>query len=174
MLLSGDKLNLKALEPEDLSEMVRIENDTSFWDTTCTNVPYSRYFLRRFIEETSGDIYRDGQLRLTAVEKESGKTVAFVDLNNFDPRNMHAEIGILVFPEYQHRGYGTEVLAMLEDYAYRQILIHTLYGIAARYNIASLRLFRKAGYRECGILTDWLARPQGEFEDAVVFQKVLL
>ena len=174
MLLSGEKLFLRALEPEDLAEMAKIENYTGFWDSTNTNVPYSRYFLRRFIEDTTGDIYKDGQLRLVAAEKKTETSVAFVDLSNFDPRNMRAEIGILVFPDYQHIGYGTEILSLLEEYAYRQLLMHTLYAVAAESNTASLRLLPKAGYRDCCILTDWLALPRGEFANAVLFQKTLL
>ena len=52
--------------------------------------------------------------------------------------------------------------------------MHTLYAVAAESNTASLRLFRKAGYRDCCILTDWLALPRGEFANAVLFQKTLL
>ena len=39
------RVRLRAMEPEDLDILYRIENDMSLWDVGNTNVPYSRYAL---------------------------------------------------------------------------------------------------------------------------------
>ena len=54
---------------------------------------------------------------------EEGTVIGMVDLVDFNPRHMRAEVGIVLGRDYRNRGYGTEVLALLENIAdaWRQI-----------------------------------------------------
>ena len=45
MNLCGQKMNLRALEPEDLEFLFEIENNESFWEVSHTQVPFSKYIL---------------------------------------------------------------------------------------------------------------------------------
>ena len=45
----GQKLILRALEPEDLDFLYSIENDAELWDFGCANVPYSKFSLNNYI-----------------------------------------------------------------------------------------------------------------------------
>ena len=89
-----DNLNLRAMEPEDLEVLYKIENDRTLWDVGVTNVPYSRYVLHDFISNSTGNIYADGQVRLM-IELE-GQVIGIVDLVNFDAKNRKAEISIVL------------------------------------------------------------------------------
>ena len=62
--MNSDKVTLRAMEPEDLDLLYRIENDRQLWDVGSTNVPYSRYVLHDYIANSSGDVYTDRQVRL--------------------------------------------------------------------------------------------------------------
>lgn len=52
---------LRAIEPEDLDLMYIIENDPKLTQYSSTTVPLSRYALKQYIAESSGDLYRDSQ-----------------------------------------------------------------------------------------------------------------
>ena len=67
-------ISLRALEPEDLDLLYRIENDDALWGVGITNVPYSRFLLHEFLSSSTGDIYTDKQVRLV-IENESHQTV---------------------------------------------------------------------------------------------------
>ena len=43
------EVRLRAMEPEDLDLLYKIENDERLWNVCTTNVPYSRYVLRDYI-----------------------------------------------------------------------------------------------------------------------------
>ena len=105
-------VRLRALEPEDLDFLYRIENDEALWDCGTTNVPYSRQVLREYILSARNDIYADGQVRLMA-ENEAGEVVGIGDFVNFDPRHQRAEIGLVVPVEYRRRGYGSAIVGRL-------------------------------------------------------------
>ena len=112
MLLKGDNIHLRALEPEDVEIFAKIENEPELWACSSTNVPYSRFAIRNFISSTSNDIYADKQVRLVACRNTDDVAVAFADITDFDPRHKHAQVGIVVFPDHRKHGIGGEVLDM--------------------------------------------------------------
>lgn len=173
MLLRGQNIYLRALEPTDVDLFTKIENDTSLWYASSANVPYSRAAIKSFIASTTYDIYADRQLRLVGCRASDDKPVAFADITDFNPRNSRAEVGIVVFPDSRRRGYATECISLLAEYARKRIHMHSLYAIVASGNEASEALFRKAGFTLAATLPEWLLDENGSFDDALIFQKLL-
>ena len=162
--------HLRALEPEDLELLYAIENDMTLWQHAATTVPYSRYVLRQYIAESKCDLFQDGEVRLVA--EANGTPLALCDLTRFDPQHQRAEVGIVVLPSYQHRGYGLLALEALETYARNQLL-HQLYAIVAEDNNPAIRLFRQRGFLPSTPLKDWIRRSD-HFVSATIWQKILL
>ncbi len=171
MLLKGDNIHLRALEPEDVEIFAKIENEPELWACSSTNVPYSRFAIRNFISSTSNDIYADKQVRLVACRNTDDVAVAFADITDFDPRHKHAQVGIVVFPDHRKHGIGGEVLDILGEYARRVVDLHVLYALVAKSNEASRRLFASGGYKEVALLPQWLFS-EGKYCDALVFEKI--
>ncbi len=149
------KIRLRAIEPEDLDILYRIENDTRLWNVGATNVPYSRYTLHDYIATSSDDIYADRQVRLI-VENEDGQTVGLADLVHFDPQHLRAETGIVIVDAYRRKGFASATLMELCNYALRVLHLHQLYAIVEKENQAAMQLFRNNGFEEQAILKDWL------------------
>ncbi len=57
-------IRLRALEPEDLELLYEWENNRSYWAVSNTITPYSKYTLKRFLENSHKTIYETGQIRL--------------------------------------------------------------------------------------------------------------
>jgi len=165
------KIRLRAMEPEDLELLYRIENDKRLWDLGITNVPYSRYTLHDFIANASGDIYTDKQVRLM-IETDDGEVVGIADLVNFDAKNCRSEIGIVIECQHRRKGYALQALEQMADYAKRVLHLHQLYAIVATENHASSQLFSKAGYTLKAQLPDWLFDGQN-YHGAILMQKIL-
>lgn len=172
MMLTGNRVRLRAVEPEDLDLMHRVENDTRLWIHGNANVPYSKYALRRYIEDSVCDIYTDRELRLVATTLE-GTPLGFMDLQHFDPRNRRAEVGVLILPECQRKGYGSEALQLLLDYAAAHLHLHQVYAIVASENEAAMQLFLKAKFKPSGTLSEWLCRGASDYADACLLTRLL-
>lgn len=170
-MLNSERIILRAVEPEDLDTMYLVENDTRLWPDGLATVPFSAHALRQFLATTHNDIYRDGQLRL-CIEGSDGVTKGFVDLQDFQPRHLRAEVGIVLFPEWQGQGIATDALRLLCEYARLHLALHQLYAFVAEDNERAQTLFRRAGFSAAAQLTDWLRRGNS-FTDALFFQKVL-
>ena len=168
MTLEGDRVVLRAVEPEDADLFYQWENDATLWLDSGAIVPYSKYQLKTFIE-TAGDIYALRQLRLMITKKSDNQTVGCIDLFEFEPRYGRAEIGILIDKNFQRKGYATEALALIEVYAFRFLNLHQLYCYVSQRNEVSQRLFHTAGFQMVATLKDWFRNE--EWEDALLFQK---
>ena len=171
MNIEGNLCRLRALEPEDLDAMYGWENDTDTWRVSGTVAPFSRHVLSRLIDEQQFDIYATRQMRLV-IETLDGSAVGAVDMFEFDPQNLRAGVGIIVAPPYRNQGFALDALQTLERYVRDVLRMHQLWCSVGADNDASLALFRKAGYAECGCRKEWILTPNGAI-DEVLMQKLL-
>ena len=171
-MFKGERLYLRAVEPEDIDLMYRVENDTQLWSCGNATVPYSRFALKNYIAESTCDIYADGRLRLTVMTND-GEAVGFIDLQNFDAMHRRAEVGVVILPEWQGMGYGSEAVELLAGYATRRLHLHVLYAIVSVENHNALKLFTQTKFKPSGTLTEWLYRGVSDYSDACLLIRVL-
>ena len=164
------ELRLRAPEPEDLEVMYQMENDPSMWSVSCTTVPYSRFMLRQYIEQATGDIFIDKQVRLMVECVDNGQVVGCADLTNYEPLHGRAEIGLAISPAFQGKGIGGRVLNLLCRYAFDFLHLHQLVAYIPADNEACLRMFYREGFTRHLPLKEWLATSDGTYKDAVVVQ----
>ena len=156
------EINLRAPEPEDLELLYGWENNTSHWIISNTIVPFSKYTLKRYLENSHKNIYETGQLRLMIDHISDGKTIGTIDLFDFDPFHKRAGIGILIADEaYRRKGYASMALKCLVDYCFGTLQLHQLYCNILSNNCESMDLFRKTGFIEAGIKKDWVKTNDG-------------
>ncbi|MEO5571769.1 MAG: GNAT family protein [Bacteroidia bacterium] len=170
-MLKGTSVRLRAIEPSDIDLMYQWENDAEVWNVSGTTSPFSKYTIEKYIETCSRDIYTNKQLRLAIqLKDESAKTVGYIDLFDFEPHHQRAGIGILVGDKGERRkNYAKESLQLLIKYGFDVLNLHQLYCHIHESNLVSLRLFSNAGFKQTGILQDWIIN-NGEWERVFVMQ----
>lgn len=155
MTLKGDTVYLRALEPEDLEFLFEVENNEEFWEVSATSVPFSRYILRQYLENSHKDIYEVKQLRLVICTND-GETAGFVDIFDFDPKNRRAALGILIVPKgKRNKGYGSEALELVCKYCFTHLGLHQVYANVGEDNTSSRILFERAGFILAATKKDW-------------------
>ncbi|MDR1517301.1 MAG: GNAT family N-acetyltransferase [Dysgonamonadaceae bacterium] len=166
-----NNLLLRALEPEDIDILYAWENDSELWKYGASVSPLSRYAIRQYLDEARQDIYQTRQLRLMITLRKDGREqrVGLVDLFDFDPQHLRAGVGILIAPDFQKQGLGTQSLRLIQRYAFDFLHLSQLYAHIPRQNTASIRLFRKVGFCESGVLKNW-ARINDAFSDVLILQ----
>lgn len=175
LVLSNPRVCLRALEPEDLGFLARLENDPTLWDAGDTRVPYSRYALQQYIERAAvEDLYSVRQTRFIIGAAPTGaQALGVLDLFDLVPAHRRAAVGIALLPEARGQGMGKAALEILIAYARDILHLHQLHCAVAAGNMASLRLFRGAGFTEIGTRRQWLLTYGGQWEDAVELQCLL-
>ena len=118
------------------------------------------------LKAEEGASLSSGSLRLYALP------YGCVDLYNYDPINHRCAVGIMVATEYRRQGYALAMLKELENLDTSHFSLHTIFADIAATNTASVALFRKAGYEECGRFKEWL-NIDGRYIDTIRMQKLL-
>jgi len=166
--MSKFRLKYRALEPEDVMLLYTWENDLEINQVSLSKVPFSKYILEQYIAQAHLDIQQAGQFRFI-LEDELKNAIGCVDLFDYDAINRRAAIGIIVDKEYRSKGYASEAIELMKDYAFNSLGMHQLYCSVGVDNHASLKLFKVAGFKQIGIRKDWSFR-NGSFTDVVELQ----
>ena len=165
----SERVRLRAMEPEDLEVMYAMENDSQTWDVTNFTVPYSRFVLKQYIENSECDMFADRQLRMMIIRVEDDAVIGTIDITEFSPMHARGEVGIAIRKEYQGNGYAKEALRLLCDYVFSFLYLKQLIVHISVNNEASIRLFESCGFVRCGLLREWW-RVGGCYKDVVLLQ----
>lgn len=158
-------IRLRKIEPTDIPYLYQWENDAQMWADSDNHNPLSQYDLREYIASSTGDIYKDGQLRLMI--DDEGSTMGCIDLFDFDPRNRKAAIGMYIAPHARGKGIGTKAVKLIEEYAFGFLKLRMLYAIIAINKTACSTIYKKEGYQPSSILKAWTIE-----DDAILWQKI--
>lgn len=167
--LKNDIITLRALETEDLDFLYETENDDVFWEVSNTQIPFSKYLLKQYLDNAHQDIYEAKQLRLVIVESCTNQNIGFIDLFDFNPQHQRAGIGILILRKFQHRGFASETLKVFIKYAFSQLNLHQIYANIPADNKKSIQLFEKLNFNNTGTRKDWL-KTNNSFKDVHFYQ----
>ena len=83
----------------------------------------------------------------------------------WDPHTPNCSV--VISPEHQRQGYGSQVLALLLDYMYGFTIAHNISNWIADWNTPALQFAEKNGFRQVGLIRRDTIR-YGKFVDAVV------
>jgi diamine N-acetyltransferase len=165
-------IRLRALEPEDLELLYGWENNLSYWVISNTVSPFSKYTLKRYVENSHKSIYETGQLRLMIDHIPDKISIGTIDIFDFDAFHKRAGLGILIAnEEYRRRGYATMALTCLVDYCFKTLQLHQLFCNILVNNCESIDLFKKIGFVETGIKREWIKTSDG-YLDEHMFQLI--
>ena len=167
-----EKIKLRALEPEDLELLYEWENNNSYWVFSNTVTPFSKYTLKRYLENSHKNIFETGQLRLMIELASDKKTIGTIDLFDFDPFHKRAGLGILIADDAERRkGYASMALKCLIDYCFTTLQLHQLYCNILANNCESMDLFKKQGFVQSGVKKEWIKTSEG-YLDEYMFQLI--
>jgi diamine N-acetyltransferase len=169
--LLGKSIYLRALEPEDLTFLFQHENDEDFWNVSHTVQPFSKYILKKYLENSHLDIYETKQLRLMIALIDNDEPIGMIDLYDYHPKHKRAGVGILLAIKYQGNGYASEALNLLINYSFHQLDLHQLYACVGADNLKSIQLFGNANFTASGIKKDWNFY-KGKFHDELFLQLI--
>jgi RimJ/RimL family protein N-acetyltransferase len=109
----------------------------------------------------------DDRLDLAVVDKASGDCVGEAVLNDWDPGNQSCNFRILIGPDGQNRGLGTEATRLIVGYGFERLGLHRIELSVYAFNPRARRAYEKAGFQVEGVLRESL-RYGDQWIDATV------
>jgi diamine N-acetyltransferase len=147
--IEGELVTLGPLRREHIPLYLRWLND--FGTTRTLGAPLRPMTLEQetaWYEQAAVDDDRTG---FTIYERATGRPVGNCGLHEVDLANRRTVVGIMIGePDARGRGYGTEAMRLLLDYAFTVLGLHSVMLTVFEYNGAGRRCYEKVGFREMG------------------------
>lgn len=82
-----------------------------------------------------------------------------------DVYRINAEIGYWIGEPYWGKGYATEAVKLLLDYAFQKLDVLRVYASVFEYNIASMRVLEKAGFEKEAVIKSSIIKKGQIFDE---------
>jgi RimJ/RimL family protein N-acetyltransferase len=168
--IQTERLLLRPFEEGDLRALHEMQSDAE--------VVRYLYHDRRSLDEVRISLARkvasiavtgegDG-VSAAVILRDTGELVADISLWCLSEGHKQAELGFVVHPAHQRKGYATEASRPMLDFAFDTMGMHRVVGRTEARNIASARVFEKLGLRREAHLVEneWV---KGEWQSELVF-----
>jgi RimJ/RimL family protein N-acetyltransferase len=141
------RLRLRRSASDDAAEISAYRSDPDVhihqgWDRT--DPEGVRAEIDEMAHRTPGE--PGGWVQLS-VEEHGGRLVGDVGLSAVAGEPGTVKVGYTIAPEFQGRGYGTEAVGALVDYAFDVLGAETVQAYADADNLPSIRVMEKVGMR---------------------------
>ena len=154
--LKGERIYLREIRPSDVTE-------TSNYYRWMNDPEVTRYFeytgffptsVEKLLERVTNSIKNPDIVPLAIMLPTDGEEAVHIGTVRIGPINwLHrfSEIMITVDRPYWGKGYATEAVKLMHDYAFNKLNLHKLTAHAYVANKASLRVLEKTGFTIEGI-----------------------
>jgi RimJ/RimL family protein N-acetyltransferase len=144
----GDKISLAVLVREDAPILYKVINDPEVHKFL--SKPEKIYSLVEEYEWIDNIANVDGQsMNLAIIRNDDETTVGVIGLNPItDSKSAH--VGYFIQKESWGKGYTTEALGLIMDFAFNVMNLRKLYTNVYEPNMASRRVVEKNGFLICG------------------------
>ena len=166
-MLSSKRLQFRKMVENDIEKYHCWRNDLDVMKTTSPSLDlYSLDETRHFVKNI---ILNSTSSKSYIIEESEGNTaIGVTSLINIDTKNRNAECIIDIGEkEYWGKGYGTEALKVLLEYAFLELNLHRVSLRVFSLNERAIHIYNKLGFMKEGIMRESLYR-NGKWHDILI------
>lgn len=170
--IEGKSIFLKPLSIDDVIEIHKFASDEKVSKFIGWNLTYNTEETLKIIKDMIKKEREGTGIYASIVLKSTGNVIGVCMFFNFDLEEKHAEIGYVLSGDHWNRGYGTEVIRIMNDYAHQNLQLNRLYARVVDVNIGSSRILEKGGFLLEEQVDDYYCI-DGEYYGGLFFCKIL-
>jgi ribosomal-protein-alanine N-acetyltransferase len=166
MEIKTPRLLLRKFTKEDISQTyMNALNDHSIMGMTeARHVYWDMKNVEIFIEKSN----TSDSILFSVIIDEFKKPIGNIRLFNIHPVHKRAEISLLFYDKSEWgKGYGTESVKAVVKYAFETLQLHRVIADYYSVNIASSKIFKKAGFNIEGVFKDHFFTKEMKFVDSI-------
>jgi RimJ/RimL family protein N-acetyltransferase len=142
-------IKLRKLETSDKSVIAKLLNNKKIWNNLTNKIPYP--YTERDAEIFLKFIERDKHHKAFAIELNREFCGIIGLIKQQDVREKSAELGYWIGEPFWNKGITTEAVKLITEYGFSNLNIIRIYSTVFEYNIASMKVLEKNGYKKEGI-----------------------
>ncbi len=165
-MIIGEKVNIRAVERDDLPRYVRWLNDPEVRENLAMFYPMSLAEEEKWFEDKI--LKRDENNKTFAIETKDGVHIGGTGLDSINWKDRNAEFGIFIGEkDYWNKGYGTDATKTIVKFAFEEMNLARVYLRVYDDNPRAIRVYEKAGFEREGVLKKHIFR-KGRYSDVII------
>ena len=147
-ILESERLIFRQLKDSDAPEVFKLRSNPD-------NMKYIPRPLLKNEEEAlamihmmNGKIAENTDINWAVCIKNTDKIIGFMGFYRTQPENYRTEIGYMILPEYEGKGYVTEAVKTMLNYAFNSVGFHSVDAVIDPDNVGSEKVLLKNGFRK--------------------------
>jgi RimJ/RimL family protein N-acetyltransferase len=163
--ISDDSINLRRLTKKDAKFFYKSllnEKVTNYLSLgPLHSMDHAKKLIKSYIK------YWDQYQQFNYIINSNFNKLGSISLWNLSWVHRRAEVGIWILPKYWNQGFGKKSIDLIKKIAYNHLFLNRLESHIAIENKRSIKMFKSCGFKEEGILREYL-NLQGKFQDALI------
>jgi RimJ/RimL family protein N-acetyltransferase len=151
-VLIGKRVYLRPLMKEDLVHLRKWSEDAEIRALIGEVTPMSEADSEKFLHEVYADSNRQW---FVVVIKKNNQVIGEAGLLRMDRAWRATDVSVIIGEKEEWgKGYGTETILLLLDYAFRHLNFHRVAIGVVGFNERAIRFWQKVGFRKEGVHRD--------------------
>lgn len=168
-VLSTPRLLLRSLELEDAEDVFKLRSDPEMMRYIPRPLALDLDDAKKHIEVIKEMIGKNEGINWAITDNAyRNKLMGIIGLYRIDEENSRAEIGYMLLPKYQKKGYIAEAISCILTFAFKEIRFHSIQAHIDPQNYASENVLIKSGFKKEAHLREH-EYFDGRFWDTVIY-----
>lgn len=169
--LETERLKLRRADVNDINELFALRSDPKVMEyipkPVATSIEEASEHLKAIDEKISSNEIINWAITL----KGYAKMIGTIGYYHIKPEHYRAEIGYMLLPDFQGKGYVTEAIAEVVNYGFATMGLHSIEALIDPANLGSAKVLEKCDFMKEGHFKE-SEFYNGEFIDTVIYSKV--
>jgi ribosomal-protein-alanine N-acetyltransferase len=166
--LETERLLLRRVSANDANEIMELRGNPETMKFIPRPLVTNKEQALEHINMIEAKIIENEGINWAITIKGNPKLIGVIGHYRIQPENHRCEIGYMILPQYNGKGYVTEAIKVVLEYGFEVLNMHSIEAVIDPDNIASERVLQKNNFvKEAHILENELW--DGKFWDTVIY-----
>lgn len=169
-MIKTTRLILRKLRRSDANDITKNINNKKIANLNAhIHYPYTLKDAKDLIEKSLKE-YKERKKSICLAIEYNKEVIGGIDIHSSNEKGTKAEIGYWLAEEYWNKGFMTEAVKELTEFAFKRLKFFKIVGRVLLNNPSSSKVFTKNGYRLVGILKKE-TKIGNKFYDSYLYEK---
>lgn len=152
MKLTGTRIQLSPFEHSDRDLFIELSMSPQMMQHVYNPLTYDEAKTAFEVKSLPWTQTSDSWFSLGITELSTGEKIGSIGIKIVNHEAKIGEVGFMIKPSAQGKGFASEALSLLKDYAFSELVLNKLTAACAVNNLGSYKLLEKLGFEREGCL----------------------
>lgn len=169
--LETERLMLRRADLNDIESLFALRSDKETMKYIPRPVATTLEEISEFLKLTDEKISTNEMINWAITLKGNSKMIGTIGYYHIKPEHYRAEIGYMLLPDFQGRGYITEAINQVINYGFNEMKLHSIEALIDPANLASAKVLEKCNFIKEGHFKE-SEFYNGQFIDTIIYSKL--